>query len=104
MGAPRTAAFMPGHALVALGEVGVQFRLPRLELREAAGELGQPGLRVYGDELEPGAMRRVQRGPDGRSPGAVDRPGGEPGALVCVISRLYLALLACRPDTILSHR
>src|SRR5215813_12234099 len=104
MGAPRTAAFMPWHALVALGEVGVQFRLPRLELREAAGELGQPGLRVHGDEVEPGAMRRVQRGPDGRSAGAVDRPGGEPGALVCVIGRLDLGLRACRPDAVFIQR
>src|SRR6266702_5096935 len=73
-----------------MGRVVVgQLLLEGLEHREAVGELGQPGLRVDGEEVQPvvACRCRVQRGLDGGVAGAVDRPGGQPQVQVGVVRR-----------------
>src|SRR6266702_1105540 len=74
-----------------MGRVVVgQLLLEGLEHREAVGELGQPGLRVDGEEVQPvvACRCRVQRGLDGGVAGAVDRPGGQAQVQVGVVRRL----------------
>ena len=87
IGDPRTAQRMLAGSAVFTGlAVLLQLRDPLLVLGVRRGEAGGVVL-VVRDEVEPVAVRRVERGLDRLLARRPDRPGRQPGVLVGVVRR-----------------